>query len=253
MENLNKKIIIKFAQQGFDEVKPFGQSVANILFARGERALLHIDGHYSILLESGTDATKELRMLTELLSYLRYMEQAHIVYVQSGENHDNNFVFYSDCDDMKKLSAKHGYDLGAGVVLNETLGNYQISDNDSATVLNQMINIDFISEEVEKYLCGRLLPTAALQLFIEHGFLSENDYNNRQALKISRRSIIVALLIACLSPIVTLWMTNKWGISTIEETQYSTLIEEIRGKQNVVTTDSLKIGIKHYNSKKSNK
>lgn len=241
MEKLNKKIIKAFALQGFNEVKPFGQSVAHILFARDERALLHIDGHYSVLLKRDADATKELRTLTELLSYLRYMEQEHIVYVQSGEKQSNDFVFYNDCEDMKKSSAIQGYELGGGIALKETGGNYQISNSDNTTVLSQVVNIDFITEEVEKYLCGRLLPTAALQSFLDHGFLSENDYNNLQALEISRRSIIVALIIACLSPIATLWMTNKWGISTIEKTQYSTIIEKIGGKQNVVTADSIKI------------
>lgn len=240
MEKLNKKIIKAFAQQGFDEVKPFGQSVAHILFARGERALLHINGHYSILLQKDADATKELRTLAELLSYLRYMEQEHIVYVQYGETQSNDFVFYSGCYDMKKSSAIQGYELGDGVILKETTGTYQIIANGNTTVLSQEVNIDFITEEVEKYLCGRLLPTAVLQSFINHGFLSENDYNNHQALRISRRSILVALIIASLSPIATLWMTNKWGISTIEETQYSTIIEKIEGKQKVVPVETIK-------------
>lgn len=240
MEKLNKKAIKAFAQQGFDEVKPFGQSVAHILFTRGERALLYINGHYSILLPQNTDATKELKTLAELLSYLRYMEQEHIIYVQNGEAQSNDFVFYSGCDDMKKSSAIQGYELGDGVVLKEIAGNYQISTNGNLAVLSQMVNIDFITADVEKYLCGRLLPTAALQSFIDHGFLSENDYNNHQALNISRRSIFVALIIACLSPIVTLWMTNKWGISTIEKTQFSTIIEEIRGKQKADTVKTIK-------------
>lgn len=240
MEKLNKKAIKAYAQQGFDEVKPFGLSVAHILFARGERALLHINGHYLILLPQNADATKELKTLAELLSYLRYMEQEYIVYVQNGEVQSNDFVFYSGCDDMKKLSAIQGYELGDGVILKETAGNYQICANGKTAELSQIVNIDFITEDVEHYLCGRLLPTAALQSFIDHGFLSENDYNNHQTLKISRRSILVALIIACLSPIVTLWMTNKWGISTIEKTQYSTIIEKIGEKQNLVSVETIK-------------
>lgn len=240
MENINKKIIKAFAQQGFDEIKPFGQSVAHILFSRGNCALLHIDNHYSILLRKNTDATKELRTLTELLSYLSYMEQEHIIYVQSGETQNNDFVFYNGCDDMKKSSAICGYELGNGVILRETAGKYEISANDSTISLSQMVNIDFITEEIEKYLCGRLLPTAALKSFIDHGFLSENDYNNHKALKTGCISIIVALIIACLSPIVTLWMTNKWGVSTIDTLQFSTIIEKIEGMQQVVPVETIK-------------
>ncbi len=253
MEKLNKKAIKAFAQQGFDEVKPFGQSVAHILFTRGDRALLYINGHYSILLPQNADATKELRTLTELLSYLRYMEQEHIIYVQNGEAQSNDFVFYSGCDDMKKSTAIQGYELGDGVILKETVGNYQISTNGNSAVLSQMVNIDFITADVEKYLCGRLLPTAALQSFIDHGFRSENDYNNQQALKISRRSIFVALIIACMSPIVTLWMTNKWGVSTIEETQFSTLLEKIGGKQKAEPVEAIKPEIPDSTTQKGSK
>lgn len=240
MEKLNKKIIKALAQKGFDDVKPFGQSVSHILFARGERALLHINGHYSILLSKNADATKELRTLAELLSYLHYMEQEHIIYVQYGETQSNDFVFYCGCDDMKKSSAIQGFELGDGVILKETAGSYQIRINGSTAVLGQVVNIDFFTKEIERFLCGRLLPTAALQSFINHGFLSENDYNNHQALIISHRSVVVALIIACLSPIATLWVTNKWGITTIEKSQYSTIIEKIEEMKKEVPVGAAK-------------
>ena len=226
MENVNKKIITALANKGFEEHKPFGQGVAELLFGRKERALLYLDSHYTLLLVPSVDAKKSLQTLVELFSLLRYMEQEHIIYVQAGEAQEVDFIFYYDCNDIKKSTAHHGYELGEGYILKSDQSSFFIQLNENV-ILSQNVNLDFLSGEVERYLCGRILPTAAINDYIAHDFLSENDYNNKQALRVSRFSIVVALIIACLSPFVTLWLTNKWGISTIEETQYKTIIESI--------------------------
>ena len=229
MEKVNKEIIKALAKKGFDEYKPFGQGVAEHLFRRKECALLCQDKHYTLILAPNADAKKSLQTLVELFSLLRYMEQEHIIYVQAGEAQEEDFIFYYGCNDIKKSTAHHGYELGEGYILKSDQGSYLIQLNDNA-LLSQNVNLDFLSSEVERYLCGRILPTAAINDYIAHDYLSDNDYNSKQSLRVSRSSVVVALIIACLSPIVTLWLTNRWGILTIEGTQYNTIIETIGGK-----------------------
>lgn len=239
MEIVNKEIITVLANKGFEKHKPFGQGIAEFLFGRKERALLHSDNHYTLLLVPCVDAKKSLQTLVELFSLLRYMEQEHIIYVQAGEAQDVNFIFYYGCNDIKKSTVHHGYELGDGYMLKSDQGSYLILLNENV-ILSQNVNLDFLSGEVERYLCGRILPTAAINDYIAHDFLSENDYNNKQALRVSRFSVIVALIIACLSPFVTLWLTNRWGVSTIEETQFKTIIESIGVKTKTNSKEEVK-------------
>ena len=236
MEEGNKKIIKSIATQTFDDNKPFGQAISHLLFPRGQKALLCKDGHFILLLSTDVNATNEIKTLIELLSHIRYLENEHIIYVQNGENRDADYLFYEDCDDMKKLSSLQGYDLGFGYELkNEQVG-YSISLKNGSKVLTQNVNIDFLADEIKKYLECRIFPTVAVNRLIKQNYLSDNDYNNKQAIKISRISIWVALGIACLSPFITLLLSNKWGKATINDSQYENLLNNIGDKSTSIDT-----------------
>lgn len=240
MEQQNKDIIKALASQTFDDNKPFGQSLASLMFSKGKRAILFIDGHYFLLLPLKTDATKEIKKLIELMSHLRYMENAHVIYVQTTEVSDDH-ILYEGCDDMKKSSVMQGYDLGLGCALKSDQCKYFIESSDGTKLLQQNVNIDFLANEIKRFLESRIFPTAAVNQLISHDYLSENDYNNHQALKFSRRGVWVAITIACLSPIITLWLSNKWGTTTINEAQFTTINKLIEEKNNTVDTASATI------------
>lgn len=240
MEQQNKDIIKALASQTFADNKPFGQSMASLMFQKGKRALLFIDGQYILLLTQKADATKDIKTLVELMSHLRYMEDEHIIYVQNTEVSDDH-ILYEGCDDMKKTSAIQGYDLGSDCFLKSEQGEYFIESSDGTKLLQQNVNIDFLANEIKSFLESRIFPTAAVNQLISHNYLSENDYNNHQALKFSRRSVWVAIIIACLSPIITLLLSNKWGTTTIKEVQFTTINERIGVANNTIDTVSATI------------
>lgn len=238
MEEDNKTIINAIAAQTFDDNKPFGQAMSHLLFPKGKKALLCKDGHFILLLSNDTDVTNDIKTLIELLSHIRYMEKEHIIYVQNGENQNADYLFYESCEDMKKLSTLHGYDLGKEYELKKEQEDYCICLKEGKKVLTQNVNIDFLADEITKYLEGRIFPTVSVNRLIEHNYLSDNDYYNRQTLKISRKSIWVALGIACLSPFITLLLSNKWGKATINDTQFETLLKNI-GEQSIPADTSV--------------
>lgn len=227
MDKQNEDIIKAMAAQTFDDNKPFGQAMSHLLFPKNKRALLCINGHFVLLLSNDADVANDIKTLIELLSHLRYMESEHIIYVQKGECQNADYLLYEGCDDMRRVSTLQGYDLGSGYELKSDQGNYYVSLHDGSKVLSQNVSIEFLADEIKKYFESRIFSTAAVTQLINHNYLSENDYNSQQALKLSRRSIWVAMAIACFSPIVTLWLSNKWGKSTINETQYETILKKI--------------------------
>lgn len=230
MEVQNEIVIKAIAAQTFEDNKPFGQAMSHLLFPKNQKALLYMDGHFILLLSNDADATNEIKNLIDLFSHIRYMENEHIIYVQNGENQDADYLLYEGCDDMRKLSILQGYDLGCGYELKTEQDVYFVCLNDGSKVLSQNVNIDFLAEEIKKYLEGRIFPTIAVNRLIKQNYLSDNDYNNQQALKISRNSILVALLIACISPLITLLLSNKWGKATINDTQFETILKNIGEK-----------------------
>lgn len=230
MEVQNENVIKAIAAQTFEDNKPFGQVMSHLLFPKDQKALLCMNGHFILLLSNAADATNEIKNLIDLLSHIRYMETEHIIYVQNGENQNADYLLYEGCNDMRKLSTLQGYDLGCGYELKSEQGVYFVSLIDGTKVLSQHVNIDFLADEIKKYFEGRIFPTVAISRLIKQNYLSDNDYNNQQALKISRISIWVALGIACLSPFLTLLLSNQWGKATINETQYETILKNLSEK-----------------------
>lgn len=230
MEVQNENVIKAIATQTFEDNKPFGQAMSHLLFPKDQKALLCMEGHFILLLSNDADATNEIKNLIDLLSHIRYMEKEHIIYVQNGENQDADYLLYEGCDDMRKLSTLQGYDLGCGYELKSEGDVYVVRLKDGTKVFSQNVNIDFLADEIKKYLEGRIFPTIAVNRLIKQSYLSDNDYNNQQALKISRISIWVALGIACISPFITLLLSNKWGKATINDTQYETILKNIGEK-----------------------
>ena len=238
MEKQNEDIIKAIAAQKFSENNQFGQSMAHLLFPKNKRALLCINRHYILLLPGEVDATVDIKTLIELLSYLRCMEDEHVIYVQQAESQYADCLLYEDCNDMKKVATLQGYNLDNGYKLKKEQGGYYVYTNDGKKVFSQNVNIDFMADEIKHYLESRIFPTSAINHFIGHKFRTDNDYNNQQALKTSRWSIRVAIFIACLSPLVTLWLSNKWGKATINESQYDGLLMKIDEKTTPVDATS---------------
>jgi len=239
MESITKEVIKYIDNQGCCHDIYFGYNVASLLFPKGEMALLRIQKHYVILLPEGKDATDSIKCLIELFSYLKDMEGEHIIYVQQGSEQQDDFILYERCGDMRWIQASRKYDLGDGSYLLEEGGRYHVVSKDGKKILIQNVIVDFLSEEIERYFCGRIYPTTALKRYIERGFLIENEYYNNTAQKLSLCSIVVALVIACLSPLIILWLSNKWGKSTITESQYSPMMEMIEKQGLPNTVDSM--------------
>ena len=241
MDKVIKEIIDSIDKQPLTIEASFGYNVSNVLFRKGEKALLRIDGKYCLLLGESIDAAESTRMLLELFSYLRDMEKEHIIYVQQSLGDKDSFLFYEECKDLRWSQASQRYNMGDNCYLKELKGQFQIFDNGNV-VLKQAVNLDFLSDEIEQYLCSLIYPTNTLKRFIKQGYLSDNDYYNNEAQSLSRKSIIVALIIACVSPIVTLLLSNQWGVTTIIDSQYSSIGEVIELQKQTKAKDSVIIG-----------
>lgn len=166
MDNAIKKVIDFINKQTDTSALPFGSNVSHLLFKKGEKALFLHDGRYSLLLKESLDATKSVKMLLELFSYLRDMEKEHVIYVQKGLNKKDSCLLYEGCNDLRWSQASQKYDLGDNIYLKAVEGQFQICDNDKV-VLNKTVNVDFLSNEIDKYLCSLVYPTIALERYIK--------------------------------------------------------------------------------------
>ena len=80
---------------------------------------------------------------------------------------------------------------------------------------------------LSQYLFSIIYPTNDLDRYVSYGFMEEEEYRTRKALKNSRIAIIVAILIGVISPFASVLIANHYGKTTLDETQLSLIINSI--------------------------
>jgi len=216
-----EKVIRKLDDIDVSNIMPFGTQHADILFPIAERAIVKWQGHYYLILPEQKNFNDEYKVLTELFSYLRYMENEHIIYVQPLITDVQ--VFLHKANDQKKTSVKEEYDLGNNCTLCISNNTPSINCTEANIAMSNVSDITVLTKEIEHYLQSYIYPTNGLHDFITRDFLSESDYQTQRSVKISRVSVAVAILIALFSPVATLLLSNNWGYVTITESQFDVI------------------------------
>ena len=98
-----------------------------------------------------------------------------------------------------------------------------------------------VSVPLSRLLCSSIMPTESLKKFIKRGFTSEEKRNTQLGLKYSVVSMTIAIIVAMGSPFFSVFVANRYGITTINQTQLDSLINTNKAKPVYVITqpDSL--------------
>lgn len=207
----------------------FGDLISKYLFKDGESALL-IYGQkpYLLVRNTATDSfiSSKILLLLELISVIESLQKSHDVLVLNSVG--NPVCVYYDGKQQLSNTLQDIYKLSGNQVL--TVGpRNQISINkDSSPLLSKVIELTSLQMEFAKYMSSVVLPTSGLSKFKENGYVDNDIYLNLRSLKVSRISIIVAVIIALLSPIVSVVLNNAISYSTIERNQFEQIIEAIK-------------------------
>ena len=221
-------------------ILPFGIQYSEFLFPIGVRAIIEWQEHYYLVLPETASFNAEYKVLTELFSYLRYMEEEHIIYVQSIPSTVS--VLLNGVCDQKKNTVKEEYDLGNNCTLCIVNNLPSIYCAGTGIKMTNVNDVSALASDIKQYFQSYIYPTTSLSYFIKHDYLSESDYQTKQSVSISRASIAVAIIIALFSPIATLLMSNKWGYVTINENQLDE-IKAIRPASSNKCSAGVKINI----------
>lgn len=224
----NQKIFEHIAKGGQNEVY-WGVDVLPWLCPEGEADLLvYVHQKSAYLLCKDKEKENQLGILIELFSYLRYAEDNHLIYITKAKKMPlRGFNFYENHIRFEPCTLPSESDLGNGVILRDERDNkyiYNIADRHKK-ILSEYVDVTFIYEDIEKYLFGQIHPAYGLRMFIEHGYLSDQDFYSNKSLSRSRTSIWVAICIAALSPLITVLIGNTFGKTTLRESQYKGLKE----------------------------
>lgn len=229
MTDVIKSIIDDLLEIDIQDPEVFGDLVSKYLLKDGESALvIYRQKSYLLVRKTATDSfiRSRILLLLELISVIQSLQKSHDILVLDSIG-DSICVYYDVKTQLDK-SLSGIYRLSDNQALAIEL-NGQISINkDASPVLSKVIELTSLQMEFTKYMSSVILPTSGLSKFKENGYVDNDVFLNLRSLKISRKSIIVAVIIAVLSPVLSVLLNNACSYSTIEGNQFKQIIEAIK-------------------------
>ena len=205
----------------------WGNDVRTLLCPDGQVDLLvTLYNQKAYLLCTEGDSKNQLKIFVELFSYLRYAEENHLIYVKNNVIPTNRmYNFYENHDEFNTSALNTDYDIGNGHLLHVAAGDIYSYDvrNPKGKILSEYVDVSFLYNEITHYLFGTIHAAYGLKTFIEHDYLSDQDYYSNYSLNISRRSMWIAIAVAVLTPVVTILLGNGIGRVRLVDEQYEGL------------------------------
>lgn len=173
-----------------------------------------------------SDWDKDGLFLTDLISVLRELEGNNLIYVSGSNNFENICLFYEKQSKCETTQFEGRFDIGDGQTLVKKDDIAWIENNGKKTLTGMLIS-DILAKEVVRYLTSVVYPTEGLKEYIKRGYQTEESRLSKRANTISVVSVVIAIIIAVLSPFLTVWWSNTHGKSTITDNQFNRLIDSI--------------------------
>ena len=211
----------------------FGMIMQSILFSKGKLALLIVNqGKNGMLLLPNRDLktiTTSMTEMVEFISLMEFLEKERLIYVQSFPMTCDVSLFYEGSSIYLDITRDECNNFSSTISPGESIvcnsNGYQVWQMGSV-VLSTVCGVDDLCERLLHYLNAMIYPTETLRGLVRNDFLTDEELQCRAQLKEARKSVristIAFLLSICsivVSPIVSVWVSNHYGYSTLSEKQ----------------------------------
>lgn len=228
----------------------FGMVIQSILFSKGKLALLVVNqGKDGMLLLPNRDLntmTTSMAEMVEFISLMEFLEKERLIYVQSFPMTCDVSLFYEGSSIYLDITRDECNNFSSTISPGESFvrnsNGYQVWQMGSV-VLSTVCGVDVLCERLLHYLNAIIFPTETLRGLVRNDFLTDEELQCRAQLKEARKSVristIAFLLSICsivVSPIISVWVSNHYGYSTLSEKQMLRLESVIKkmGKTDTV-------------------
>lgn len=246
MESITKEAIKAIAELGINNSQTLGELFSRIYFKKDQYALFLDETNQTVELliaikdNNRDNVTGFFYQLTELLSVLRELEENHLIYTFPQELPDSYVLYYEGKQDDRRMQQVSHISIGPSLILQRNSnGDYDIC-KDGRPILTGEELPSIIFNDLKHFFSAIVFSTAGLRQYIKNGYTSFEFYLARRANRISQWAIFIAFLAFVGSPFLSVYISNKCGISTLNKEQYDELIQSIQINYRN-TLDSIKI------------
>ncbi len=246
MESITKEAIKAIAELGINNNQTLGELLSRIYFKKDQYALLldetkqTVEVLIAIKKNNQDNVAGFFYLLTELLSILRELEENNLIYTFPQELTDSYVLYYEDKQDDRKMQQVSQISIGPSLILQLNSNGHHDICKDGRPILNGNELPPIVLNDLKHFFSAIVFPTAGLQQYIKNGYTSFEFYLAKRANRISQWAIFIAFLAFVVSPFLSVCISNKFGISTLNKEQYDELIQSIQINHRN-TLDTIKI------------
>lgn len=218
-----QRVLKRINEKGLENDTVLGDSVSDILFS--DCAIFIDEQRRVFLLQLHSNKGLDVNglILGDLVSTLRKLDDAMLIYVIGQEIH-LPLLFYSAIKQCARTQFENRYDIGNGMLLK--LEEYTASiEKDGIVIANGSMLPSRLGDVVASYLTATAYPSEGLKDYIKRGFQTEESYLAKRANRISIASVVLAIMIAVSAPFITVWWSNTHGKTTIVEPQFEGILK----------------------------
>lgn len=230
MDKKIKSVIKRIAKCDVTEgIDKLGDVIADIFFETGGSALFIANEFNTVTLLLPDDISNKKKqdyflLLAELVAALESLERNRLIYVQNDIVQEDYLFFQGkDCFDHEQLP--NTFKIGRGLILHCREDAKIVLKKDDKEYMRSFAINPQIGTSLVYYLCSSIIPTKSLCQFVERGFKTREERITQLSMRYSLISMFIALFVAALSPFLSVVISNRWGITTIKQTQMDSLLK----------------------------
>lgn len=223
-----KNIVNAILKCDLSKQEPLGSLITSILF-KDDALFISDSGECYPIVRGGDCELREFILgLSEIICIIDRLKECDAIYFSSSDSSPSfGRLFYSKKEDgtFKKTGKADTYHVNSNEVLIFKPDKCEMHCNGKLVRQGTPL-CNELGAKLAEYMLSCVYPTFNLQEFVRYGY----RFSEQQSIRIGSISVIVAIIIACLSPMITLLLSNRLGVTKLNKEQFEQIIGDISAK-----------------------
>ena len=246
MKSFNKqeKDLLDGIVNNMDGKHRFGGELMKPMLSNASMACMLVNGENDgwMFSQSDTDdsQSKSLAKIIWMLSFLEYCQCENLIYCV--EDNDYNAIMFGTSSKVHLSVETEGkkYRNNDDDIIEVCEGMATWKDKDGKLKMEGFQCPQNLTLAMKRYFASTIFPTSVLVELQANDYKTQEELSLSKQLKDAKRNLCIAqisLIVSLAMPIISIFVSNRWGYATMEKTQYENITRLLDSLNVVECTD----------------